>query len=91
MDSEMLKMVARELRTIFRQDGVSNRNLSVTTRSVKCHGKTSGYVYVSVRIPNSAIDAYAEPIVNEFKERFEADDFHIVLEKAADTFNGILL
>ncbi len=70
MMSEKAKLVTKEIRGILRKDGISNRNVSVTCKQTKENGKLVEIIYVIVLIPNSALDAYLEPIVEKFKKKY---------------------
>lgn len=70
MMSEKAKSVTKEFRGILRTEGISNRNVSVTCKQTKENGKIVEIIYIIVLIPNTALDAHIEPIVEKFRRKY---------------------
>ena len=79
MISNKTKNIAQEIRNQFKKDGVSNRNISVVCKQYKDNGKVVEIINVFVLIPNTALDAYVEPIFNKFKKKYENQFLHFML------------
>lgn len=79
MISNKTKNIAKELRSQLKKDGVSNRNISVVCKQYKDNGKVVEVINVIVLIPNTALDAYVEPIFKMFKNKYENQFLHFIL------------
>ena len=78
MVSMNTKAIAKEIRSRFRDDGISNRNVRVICRESRYGGVSHETIYVVICINNDALVSYCEPIVKHYAKLYSGRDLDFV-------------